>query len=45
MPCQVVSNKSEVYNLPTEFESIRKLAKVLIAKRIILKKVAIVPHG
>ena len=27
MPCQAVSNKLELYNLPTEFESIRKLER------------------
>ena len=37
--------KLELYNLPTEFESIRKLEKLLIAKRILFKKVAIMPCG
>ena len=45
MFCQAVSNKLELYNLPTEFESIRKLQKPLIAKRISFKKVAIMPYG
>ena len=45
MPCQAVSNKLKLYNLPTEFESIRKLEKVLIAKCILFKKVAIMPCG
>ena len=31
--------------MPTEFESVRKLEKVLIAKRILFKKVAIMPCG
>ena len=45
MPCQAVSNKLELYNLSTEFWSIRKLEKVLIAKRILFKKIAIMPCG
>ena len=43
MPCQAVLNKLKLYNLPTEFESIRKLERVLIAKCILFKKVAIIP--
>ena len=39
MPCRTVSNKEEVYNLPTEFESIHKL------KIISFKKVATMPCG
>ena len=45
MPCQSVSNMLEVHSLPTEFENIRKLEKVLIAKRLLFKKVAIMPCG
>ena len=36
--CQAVSNKLEVFDLPTEFQSIRKLERVLIAKHIIFKE-------
>ena len=43
MPCQAVSNKLEGYNLTTEIENIRKLEKILIAKRILFKKVATMP--
>ena len=45
MPCQAVSNTLKVYNLPTEFESICKLEKVLIAKHILFKKVSICHMG
>ena len=45
MPCQAVSNKLELHNLSTEFESIRKLENVLIAKRILFKNVVIMPCG
>ena len=38
IPCQSVANKLEVFDLPTEFQSIRKLERVLIAKHIIFKK-------
>lgn len=43
MPFQAISNKLEVYNFPTDFESIGKLEKVLIEKRILFKKVVIMP--
>ena len=39
VPCQAVSNKLEVFDLLVEFQSIRKLEKVLIAKLIFLKNV------
>ena len=31
IPCQSVSNQLEVFDLPKEFQSIRKLERVLIA--------------
>ena len=43
--CQVVPNKLEVFDLPVEFQSIRKLEMVLIAKRLLFKKVTIMPYG
>ena len=45
VPCQAVSNKLEVFDLPVEFQSIRLLEKVLIAKRLLFKKVTIMPSG
>ena len=33
-----VSNKLEVFDLPVQFQSIRKLEKVLIAKCLLFKK-------
>ena len=45
VPCQSVSNKLEVYNFPSDFRGIRKLEKVLIAKKLLFKKIAIMPHG
>ena len=35
----------EAFDLPVEFQSIRKLEKVLIAKRLLFKKVTIMPSG
>ena len=37
--CQAVLNKSEVFDLPVQFQSIRGLEKVLIAKRLLFTKV------
>ena len=45
IPCQAVYNKLRVENLPQQFNSIRRLEKVLIAKRILFKKVTIMPKG
>ena len=45
VPCQAVSNKLEVFDLPVEFQSIRKLEKVLIAKCLLFEKVTIMPGG
>ena len=38
IPCRSVSNTLEVFDLPTEFQNIRKPERVLIAKRILFKK-------
>ena len=45
IPCQAVSNKLELYDFPAELRYVNKLEKVLIAKRILFKKVAIMPKG
>ena len=45
VPYQSVSSKLEVYNFPSDFCGIPKLEKVLIAKRLLFKKVTIMPHG
>ena len=44
VPCQSASNKLEVYNFPSHFHGIRKLEKVLIAERLLFKKITIMPH-
>ena len=43
--CQSVSNKLEVCNFPSHFCEIQKLEKVLIAKRLLFKKITIMPRG
>ena len=43
--CQSVSNKLEVYNSPSHFCGIWKLEKVLTAKRLLFKKITIMPPG
>ena len=45
VPYQAVANRLEVFDLPVEFQTIRKLEKVLIVKRLLLKKVTIMPSG
>ena len=39
--CLAVGNKLEIFNLPENFLSVRILGRVLVAKRILFKKVAI----
>ena len=45
IPCQSAKNKLQVDDLPSEFRDIRRLERVLIARRIIFKKIAIMPKG
>ena len=43
-PCQGVSNKLDVEVAPKQLQNLKKLEKVLISKRILFKKVAVM-HG
>ena len=45
IPCQAVSNRLDITFLPKQFESIPKLEKVLVSRRILSKKVVIMPKG
>ena len=45
IPCQSVYNKLHIQNLPTHFKNIRRLEKVLVSKRILFKKITIMPKG
>ena len=43
-PCQAVSNKLDVEVAPKQLQNLKKFEKVLISKRILYKKVAVM-HG
>ena len=45
VPRQAVCNKLEIYDLPPFLPKLRRLEKVLIAKRLLFKKIAIMPKG
>ena len=44
MPCQAVFNKMSLHPIPDELKDLNKLEKILISKRIIFLKIAII-HG
>ena len=44
-PCQAVCNRLEIYNLPCNLSDINRLERVLVAKRLLFKKVVIMPKG
>ena len=45
IPCQAVSNNLQMFDLPTNFERLRKLEKIIISKRILFKRITIMPKG
>ena len=45
VPYQVAINKLQITNLPNQFCDIRILEKILVTKRFLFKKVAIMPKG
>ena len=45
VPCQAVSNKLSVKWLPREFRNPRRLETLLVARRILFKKVTVMPKG
>ena len=45
IPYQAVSNKLDISFLPKEFESMHKIESVLVSRRILFKKVVIMPKG
>ena len=45
IPSQAVCNDLKVVKMPERFFNIRKLEKVLISKRLLFKKIAIMPKG
>ena len=44
-PCQAVCNQLELFNLPHHLSDVNRLERVLVAKRILFKKVVIMPKG
>jgi len=45
IPCQSVSNKLENIELPNGLSNINRLERVLVAKRLLFKKITIMPKG
>ena len=45
IPCQAVWNKLEISDLPAEIKVLNILERVLISKRILFKKIVIMPKG
>ena len=42
---QTVSNNLQIFELPSRFRDLRKLEKFIIARRLLFKKVKIMPNG
>ena len=45
MPCQGVANKLFVEDLPKQFQGINRLERLLASRRILFKKVTVMPKG
>ena len=45
VPAQAVCNNLQTFELPSRFRDLRKLEKIIIAKRLLFKKVTIMPKG
>jgi len=45
MACQSVLNKLETVTLPDHLNGIHKLERVLVSKRLLFKKIVIMPKG
>ena len=45
IPCQSVSNKLSVDQLPSEFRKLLHLETILVARRILFKKITVMPKG
>ena len=43
VPCQAVANRLNVVELPKLFQDIRKLERLLVSRRILFKKVTVMP--
>ena len=45
IPCQAVCNKLHIYNFPEDLRCIRRLERVLVARRVPFKKIRIMSKG
>ena len=45
IPCQAVANDLQIIDLPERFSDIRKLERVIIAKRLLFKRITIMSKG
>ena len=45
VPCQAVANRLNVAELPKLFQNIRRLERLFVLRRILFKKVAVIPKG
>ena len=45
VPCQVVANRINVVELPKLFQDIRRLKRLPVSRRVLFKKVTVVPKG
>ena len=43
VPCQAVANRLNVVELPKLFQDIRRLERLLVSRRILFKKVTVMP--
>ena len=45
IPCLAVANNLSVEKLPSQFQTIRRLKRVFVSRKILFKKVTIIPKG
>ena len=45
VPCQAVANRLNVVELPNLFQDICRLERLLVSRRILFKKVTVMPKG
>ena len=45
VPCQAVANRSNVVESQKLFKDIRRLERLLVSRRILFEKVAVMPEG
>ena len=45
VPCQAVANRINIVELPKFFQDIHRLERFLVSRRILFKKVTVMPKG